>query len=223
MSASLHLFVQFLIPCQTLTTISPSSILYHSEWFHHRSILQKPQTLRLSQISHSSSTMNSVVYWIMFTWSYIFQNFVFSIPITIHLNEHIFCICYWISLLAFHCVSILKYCSWDIQMARKHMKKVINITNYQRSTVKIAMDVRHNQESWAPKNWCFWTVVLEKTLESPLDCKEIKPVNPKGNRSQIFFGRTDPEAEVPMLWPPDANNWFTGKDPDARKDWRWER
>ena len=76
------------------------------------------------------------------------------------------------------------------------------------------------KESWAPKNLCFWTVVLEKTLESPLDCKEIKRVNPKGNQSWIFIERTDAEAETPMLWPPDAKNWLTGKDPDSGKDWR---
>ena len=77
-------------------------------------------------------------------------------------------------------------------------------------------------ESWALKNWCFWTVVLEKTLESPLDCKEIQPVNPKGNQSWIFTERTDAEAETPILWPSDVKNWLTGKDPDAGKDWRWE-
>ena len=70
------------------------------------------------------------------------------------------------------------------------------------------------------KNWCFWTVVLEKTLEGPLDCKEIKPVNPKGNQSWIFTGRTDTEAETAILWPPDANSWLIGKDLDAGKDWR---
>ena len=69
---------------------------------------------------------------------------------------------------------------------------------------------------------CFWTVVLEKTLESPLDSKEIKPVHPKGDQSWIFTGRTDAEAETPILWPPDAKNWFSGKDPDAGKDWRPE-
>ena len=78
------------------------------------------------------------------------------------------------------------------------------------------------KESWALKNWCFWTVVLEKTLESPLDCKEIKPVNPKGNQSWIFIGRTDAEAEAQMLWPPDVKNWLIGKEPDAGKDWRQE-
>ena len=72
------------------------------------------------------------------------------------------------------------------------------------------------------KNWCFWTVVLEKTLESPLDCKEIKPGNPKGNQSGIFIGRTDAKAEAPILWPPDAKNWLIWKDPDAGKDWRQE-
>ena len=78
------------------------------------------------------------------------------------------------------------------------------------------------KESWALKNWYFWTVVLEKTLESPSDCKEIQPVNPKGNQSWIFIGRTDAEAEIPILWPPDAKNWLTGKDPDSGKDWTQE-
>ena len=73
------------------------------------------------------------------------------------------------------------------------------------------------------KNWCFWTVVLEKTLESPLDCKEMQPVNPKGNKSWIFIGRTDAEAEAPIVWPPDGKNWLIGKDPDAGKDWRQEK
>ena len=79
------------------------------------------------------------------------------------------------------------------------------------------------EESWAPKNWCFWTVVLEKTLESPLNCKEIKSVHPKGNESWIFIGRTDAEAETSINWPPDVKNWFIGKDlTDAGKDWRQE-
>ena len=78
------------------------------------------------------------------------------------------------------------------------------------------------KESWQPKNWYFWTVVLENTLESPLDYKEIQPVHPKGNQSWIFIGRTDAEAEAPILWPPDAKNWLTGKDPDAGKDWGQE-
>ena len=78
------------------------------------------------------------------------------------------------------------------------------------------------KESWALKNWCFWSVVLEKTLESPLDCKEIQPVHPKGNQSWIFIGRTDAKAETPTLWLPDAKNWLIGKDPDAGKDWRQE-
>ena len=78
------------------------------------------------------------------------------------------------------------------------------------------------KESWALKNWCFWTVVLEKTLESPLDCKEIKPVNPKGNRSWIFVGKTDAEAKTSILWPSDAKKWLIGKDPEAGKDWRRE-
>ena len=74
------------------------------------------------------------------------------------------------------------------------------------------------KESWAPKNWCLWTVVLKKTLESPLYCKEIQPVHPKGDQSWIFIGRTGTKAETPILWPPDVKNWLTGKDPDAGKD-----
>ena len=75
------------------------------------------------------------------------------------------------------------------------------------------------EESWALKNWCFWTVVLEKTLESPLDCMEIQPVHPKGDWSWVFIGRTDVEAETPILWPPDGKSWVIWKDPDAGKDW----
>ena len=79
-----------------------------------------------------------------------------------------------------------------------------------------------HKEGWLTKNWCFWTVVLEKTLESPLDCKEIPPVNPKGNRSWRFIGRIDVEAEAPILWSPDLKSWLIGKDPDAGKDWGQE-
>ena len=79
-----------------------------------------------------------------------------------------------------------------------------------------------HKESWVPKNWCFWTVVLEKTLESALECKEIQPVHPKRNQSWILIGRTDAKVETPILWPPDVKNWLIGKDPDAGKDWRQE-
>ena len=79
------------------------------------------------------------------------------------------------------------------------------------------------KEGWVPKNWCFWTVVLENTLESPLDCKEMQLIQPKGNQSWIFIGRTDAEAEVPILWPPDTKNWLIGKDLDAEKYWRQEK
>ena len=83
------------------------------------------------------------------------------------------------------------------------------------------MDLRmDSKEGQALKNWCFWTVVLEKTLESPLNYKEIQLVHPKGNQSWIFIGRTDAEAEAPILWPPDANNWLIRKDPDAGKGWK---
>ena len=79
-----------------------------------------------------------------------------------------------------------------------------------------------HEEGWAQKNLCFQTVMLDKTLERPLDCKEIKPVNPKGNQPWIFIGRTDAEVETPILWPPDAKSWLIGKDPDAGKDWKQE-
>ena len=89
------------------------------------------------------------------------------------------------------------------------------------------MWVLNHKEGWTMKNWCFWTVVLEKTLESPLDSKEIKPVNPKGNQPWVLIGRTDAKAEAPILWPPDVNNWLIGKDPDAGQDWSkrrgWQR
>ena len=78
------------------------------------------------------------------------------------------------------------------------------------------------EESWAPKNWCFWTVVLEKTLESPLECKEIQPVHSKGDQSWVFLGRTDAKAETPILWPPDVKSWLIGKDSDAGRDWGQE-
>ena len=77
-----------------------------------------------------------------------------------------------------------------------------------------------HKEGWVPKSWCFQTVELEKTLESPLDCKEIKPVHPKGNQPWIFIRRTDAEVEAPILWPPDVKSQLIGKDPDAGKDWR---
>ena len=75
------------------------------------------------------------------------------------------------------------------------------------------------EESWAPKNWCFWIVVLKKSLKSPLDCKEIQPVHSEGDQSWVFIGRIDAEAETPVLWPPDAKSWLIGKDPDDGKDW----
>ena len=79
--------------------------------------------------------------------------------------------------------------------------------------------VTYGCERWAQKNWCFWTVVLEKTLESPLDCKESQPVHSKGNQSWVFIGRTDAKAETPILWPPHAKSWLIGKDSDAGRDW----
>ena len=94
--------------------------------------------------------------------------------------------------------------------------------SYGFSSSHVCMWELNSEESWALKNWCFWTVVLGKTLESPLDSKEIQPVQPKGNQSWMFVGRTDPESEAPILWPPGLKNWLIWKGPDAGKDWRWE-
>ena len=95
--------------------------------------------------------------------------------------------------------------------------KGLSSQKYGFSSSHIWMQELEHKEGWVPKNWCIWTVVLEKTLESPLGCKEIKPVNPKENQSWIFIGRTDAAAETPILWPSDEKSWLTGKDPDAEK------
>ena len=100
--------------------------------------------------------------------------------------------------------------------------KGLSNQSYGFSSSYVCIWVLDYKESWAPKNWCFWTVVLEKTLESPLNCKEIQPVHPKGNQSWTFIGRTDAKVETPILWPPDVKNWLVWKDPDAGKDWRQE-
>ena len=124
----------------------------------------------------------------------------------------------------------LKDTPWkeSYNQARQHIKKQRNCfankgpssQGYGFSSGHVWMWELDYKESWAPKNWCFWTVVLEKTLESPLDCKEIQPVHSKGNQPWVFIGRTDGEAEAPILWPPNAKSWLIGKDPDAGKDWR---
>ena len=114
---------------------------------------------------------------------------------------------------------------------RQHIKKQrhyfankgLSSQSYEFSSNHVWMWELDCKESWALKNWCFWTVVLEKTLESRLVCKEIQPVNPQGNQSWILFGRTDAEAETPILWPPDAKNWLIGIDPCSRKDWKQEK
>ena len=100
------------------------------------------------------------------------------------------------------------------------LTKVHISQSYGFSSSQVWMWEMDHKEGWAPKNWCLWTVVLEKTLENPLDSKQIKPVNPEGNPPWIFIGRTDAEAEVSILWPPDAKSWLTGKDPKVGKDWR---
>ena len=118
----------------------------------------------------------------------------------------------------------------SFDQAREHIEKqrhyfankCLSSQSYGFSSSQVLMWELDYKQSWRLKNGCFWTVVLEKTLESPLNCKEIKSVNPKGNQSWIFIGRTDAEAETPILWPPDVKNWLIGKDPDAGKDWRQE-
>ena len=110
-----------------------------------------------------------------------------------------------------------------IKMQRHHFAdKGLSSQSYHFSSSHVQIWELDYKEGWVPKNWCFWTVVREKTLESPLDCKKIQQVHPKENQPWIFFGRTDAEAETPILWPSDAKNWLTGKDPDSRKDWRQE-
>ena len=113
---------------------------------------------------------------------------------------------------------------------RQHIKKQrhyfvnkgLSSQGYGFSSSRVWMWELDYKEGWAPKNWCFWTVVLEKTLESPLNCKEIQPVHRKGDQSWIFTGRTNVETETPILWPPDAKNWLIWKNPDAGKDWGQE-
>ena len=121
-------------------------------------------------------------------------------------------------------------CSLEEKPPRQHIKKQRHYfankgpssQSYGFSSSHVWMWELDYKESWALKNWCFWTVVLEKTLKRRLDCKEIKPVNPKGNQPCIFIGRTDAESEAPILWPPDAKSRLTGKNPDVGKDWRQE-
>ena len=100
--------------------------------------------------------------------------------------------------------------------------KVLSSQSYDLSSSHVWMWELDYKESWVPKNWCFWTVMLEKTLESPLDCKDIQPFHSEGDQSWVFFGRTDAEAETPILWPSDTKNWLIGKDLVAGKDWRPE-
>ena len=110
----------------------------------------------------------------------------------------------------------------SILKSRNIINKGLSSQSYGFSSSHVWVWQLDYKESWVLKNWCFWTMVLEKTLESPSDCKEIKPVHPKGNQSWIFIGRTDAEVEILIFWPPDAKNWLIGKDPDAGKDWRQE-
>ena len=128
--------------------------------------------------------------------------------------------------------SLEMYAPWkkSYDQPRQHIKKQrhyfankgLSSQSYGFFSSHVWMWELDSKESWTLKNWCFWTVVLERTLESHLHCKEIKPVNSKGNQSWIFIGKTDAKAEAPILWPPDAKSWLIRKDPDAGKDWRQE-
>ena len=111
---------------------------------------------------------------------------------------------------------------WIKKQRHYFADKGLSSQSYCFSSSHVWMWELDHKDSLASKNWCFWTMVLEKTLQSPLDCKEIKPVHPKGNQSWIFIGKTDTEAETLVLWPPNVKNWLTGKDPDGGKDWRQE-
>ena len=117
-------------------------------------------------------------------------------------------------------------CSLEENHIQKQRHYFINKGPYNQSygfcSLHVWMWGLDHKEGWVPKNWCFWVVALDKIIESPWDCKEIQPVNPEGNQSWIFIGRTDAEAEAPILWPPDVKSWLIRKDPDAGKDWRWE-
>ena len=110
-----------------------------------------------------------------------------------------------------------------ILKSRDIAKKGTSSQGYGFSSSVVWMWELDYKESWVPKNWCFWIVVLEKTLESPLECKEIQPVHPKGDHSWVFIGRTDVETKTPVLWPPDKKSWLIGKDSDAGKDWGQEQ
>ena len=131
-----------------------------------------------------------------------------------------------------HCRCWLQHAPWkkSYDQRRQHIKKQrhyfadkgLSSQSYGFSSSHIWMWDLHYKESWARKNWCFWTVVLEKTVENPLDFRKIQLVHPKGDQSWVFIGRTDAEAETPILWLPDVKNWLIGKDPDPGKDWRQE-
>ena len=126
-------------------------------------------------------------------------------------------------LLTYRSFILSSYTSVSRTMQSEVVTKGLSSQGYSFSSSHVWMWELDSEESWVPKNWCFWTVVLEKTLESPLDCKKIQPVHPKGDQSWMFIGRTDVEAETPVLGPPHAKSWHTRKDPNAGKDWGQEK
>ena len=116
-----------------------------------------------------------------------------------------------------------QYARHQIKKQRHHVVSKAPYSQSYNSVSPVWMSELDHKEGWVPNKWCLQIVVLDKTLESPLDCREIKPVNPKGNQPWILIGRIDAEDEVPILWPPDEKSWLTGKDPDAEKDWRQKK
>ena len=193
------------------------------------------------------------VYWMLFkerTYTQECIVFLRKIILLFSLLIFIFCPCYTACsfFFFFHFFGLQNHCRWWLQpwnekmlapwkksydQPRQHIKKQghyfankgLSSQSYGFSSGHVWICKLGYKESWVPKNWCFWTVVLEKTLESPLDFKEIQAVNPKGNQSWIFIGRTDASVEAPIFWcsnPPDAKNWLTGKDSDGGKDWEQE-
>ena len=119
-------------------------------------------------------------------------------------------------------LSIFSFLGNQMLFTQTNYNKGPSSQNYGFSSSHVWMWELDHKEGWVPKNWCFWTVVLQKSLESPLDCREINLAHPKGNQPWIFIGRTGTEAEAPILWSPDGKSWLTGKDPDAEKDWGQE-
>ena len=177
-------------------------------------------------------TTKILIFWLLYNFFFFFTIWLFNFG---GLQNHFFKKNFWDFKITAdgdcsHEIKTLAPWKKSYDQPRQHFKKQrhyfddkdLSIKTYGFSSSHVWRWELDCKESWVPKNWCFQTVVLEKTLESPLDCKEIQPVHPKRNQSGTFIGKIDAEAETPILWPPDVKNWLIWKDPDAGKDWRWE-